>query len=71
MIVKKRADMFFNSERLYRGKAHNKAMKATMNRLERIELKMNRLREMMSGDRKEFSLQKPRNVLGIARLRRA
>ena len=46
------------------------AMKAT--RLEQIENKVKRLRELMGGDKNAMLQQsQPKNVLGITRLRRA
>jgi hypothetical protein len=44
-------------------------MKAT--RLQQIESKVTRLREMMNGDNKEFVGIKTKNKLGMTRLRRA
>lgn len=45
-------------------------MKAT--RLQQIENRVNRLRQMMSGDSKEFIGTRPENrILGMTRLRRA
>ncbi|MCX6773882.1 MAG: hypothetical protein NTY68_02675 [Candidatus Micrarchaeota archaeon] len=62
--------MCFSIQKIYKEPKLNRIMKAT--RLQQIENRVNRLRQMMSGDSKEFIGTRPENrILGMTRLRRA